>query len=148
MLRMLRLIKLIKQISLNDEKKFYELGLRLKANFKDLYNLKALLSNDYNFIFGYYKDGALSAFLHISKSFEVIDIVNIVVAKKHEREGIASSLLNYAFKYFKDVDKFILEVNVNNLSAVNLYKKNGFTIISKREKYYDGVDAYIMERCE
>ncbi|MGM9834407.1 MAG: GNAT family N-acetyltransferase [Bacilli bacterium] len=139
---------MIKQISLNDEKTFYELGLRLKANFKDLYDLKVLLSSDYNFIFGYYKDGVLSAFLHLSKSFEVVDIVNIVVAKKHEREGIASILLNYAFKYFKDVDKFILEVNVNNLSAINLYKKNGFTIISKREKYYDGVDAYIMERCE
>lgn len=137
---------MIKLVSKEDKELFYQLGGRLKANFSDLFNLEDLLKNNYNYIFGYYDNSKLVAFLHLSKSYEVVDIVNIVVDKFYLREGIATKLLNYAFNYFSDVDKYLLEVNINNESAINLYKKNGFKIINTREKYYDGIDAYIMER--
>ena len=33
-----------------------------------------------------------------------------------------------------------------NVKAMNLYKKHGFEIVAVREKYYNGVDGYLMER--
>ena len=43
-----------------------------------------------------------------------------------------------------NVINITLEVNINNIGAINLYLKNGFKVVSKREKYYDGTDAYLM----
>ena len=40
----------------------------------------------------------------------------------------------------------MLEVNTENIAAINLYKKFNFEIINTRKKYYEGKDAYIMER--
>ena len=41
-----------------------------------------------------------------------------------------------------------LEVRQNNQSAISLYKKCGFKIISTRKRYYENgqVDAYLMFR--
>ena len=39
-----------------------------------------------------------------------------------------------------------LEVNENNISAINLYKKYKFDLVSKREKYYKANDAILMIR--
>ena len=40
----------------------------------------------------------------------------------------------------------MLEVNEHNKEAINLYKKNGFVEINRREKYYGNDDALIMKR--
>ena len=44
----------------------------------------------------------------------------------------------------KDIKKFTLEVNANNLPAKNLYKKMGFVSCGVRKGYYHGEDAEIM----
>lgn len=137
---------MIKLVESKDKIRFYKLGSCIKSNFADLFNLEELLSNNYNYIFGYYEDDKLIGFLHLSKSYEVIDVVNIVVDSLYLRKGIASKLLNYAFNNFDDVTKYLLEVKVTNKEAISLYQKMGFKIINIRKKYYDGADAYIMER--
>lgn len=40
----------------------------------------------------------------------------------------------------------MLEVKVTNLSAVEFYKSYGFTILRIIKNYYDGIDAYAMEK--
>ena len=45
------------------------------------------------------------------------------------------------------MDKNIsLEVNVNNIPAIKLYKKNGFIEKAIRKGYYQGIDGILMER--
>ena len=39
-----------------------------------------------------------------------------------------------------------LEVNKNNIPALNLYKKFAFHEVAIRKGYYNGVDGILMER--
>jgi ribosomal protein S18 acetylase RimI-like enzyme len=56
-----------------------------------------------------------------------------------------TSLFNYLFKNEK-YTKIFLEVSEENIGAINLYNKLGFKVISERKGYYNGIDAYVMEK--
>ena len=98
-------------------------------------------------IYVYLYDNKVIGFIHISSNYEIIDILNIVVDPKYEKQGIGTKLINYIIKK-KDtiVSKIMLEVREDNLKAINFYQKNNFTIIAKRQNYYKNKDALIMER--
>lgn len=136
---------MISDLTLSDNDEFVYLGSLLHDNFSSLYSLEDILNSNYQFVFGFYIDDKLIGFLLISKIYENVDILDIVVCEKYRRQGIASSLFLYCFDKFPDCD-FMLEVNEKNLDAISLYNKLGFNIISKRKKYYHGVDALIMKR--
>ena len=61
-------------------------------------------------------------------------------------KGYASKLLNALITKNKDAQKIILEVNENNIEAINFYQKHKFIEINRRPKYYKNGDAIIMER--
>ena len=42
-------------------------------------------------------------------------------------------------------ERILLEVRCDNNNAIKLYKKYNFKIINIRKKYYDNMDAYVME---
>lgn len=75
-------------------------------------------------------------------------IMNIAVAKNHRRRGIAEGIMNFldseAIK--RDCEIITLEVAENNLSALSLYEKCGYTTVGRRKGFYSGVDALIMEK--
>ena len=54
-------------------------------------------------------------------------------------------MIDYFLSNYDSKD-IILEVDVNNNSAIRLYEKFGFSVISTRKKYYNGNDAYVMKR--
>lgn len=135
---------MIKEISLKDSKEFYILGSLLNQNFDKLYNLEMILEQDYSHIYGYYNEDKLVAFLHIVKTYDEIDIINIVVKEEYQHKKIGTKLLDYLFKCYDDVIKYNLEVRASNLKAINLYKKFDFVIVNTRKKYYEGEDGYFM----
>jgi ribosomal-protein-alanine N-acetyltransferase len=61
------------------------------------------------------------------------EILNLAVAKRFRRLGIASTLL--AFELKRD-DIFFLEVRESNHGAQTLYRQFGFTEIGRRRDYY------------
>ena len=68
-------------------------------------------------------------------------ITNVSVIKEYQGYGIASQLLSNAIKYGKN-NGFIslaLEVNINNNSAIKLYKKYSFVPVEQSQ------DKIIME---
>ena len=137
---------MINKVDLRDESSFYELGLLINGKFPKLFNLGDLLSSNLDYVFGYYDNEKLVGFIHINKLYENIDIINIVVDKSYRRKGIATQLINHVIDYFDDVKSIMLEVNVNNENAINLYKVNKFEVINVRKKYYGNDDALIMRR--
>lgn len=137
---------MIKNVSLDDLEYFNKLGLQVNDNFINLFNLEDIILSEYEYLFGYYLDNKLVGFIHLTKSFEIVDIINVVVDINYRRKGIANELIKYCMNYFADVVSFMLEVNVNNVSAISLYEKNNFKVIHKREKYYGNDDALIMKR--
>ena len=113
---------MIRKISLLDIDRFNELGLLVNSNFNVLFKLEEFINSSYDFISGYYDNDQLIGFVHVSKMYEVVDIVNIVVDINNRRRGIATELLDYVFNFFSDVASYILEVNEKNSSAILIYQ--------------------------
>lgn len=137
---------MINNINIDSLKEFNELGLLVNSNFLNIYKLEDILSNEYDYLYGYYLDDKLVAFIHVNKLYEVMDIVNVVVNPSYRKKGIATKLIEYAMSQFDDLKSIMLEVNENNSNAISLYNKNNFKVINKRNNYYGSEAALIMKR--
>jgi ribosomal-protein-alanine N-acetyltransferase len=74
-------------------------------------------------------------------------IISIAVHPNYRGIGIGERLLRENVKQLKDLGakRVILEVKVDNIQALNLYRKLGFKIVKTLKNYYwDGADAYRM----
>lgn len=130
-----------------DYQKIIELGTNINSNFSNLYPLESLY-NDFTKIIIYKVNNEIVGFIHYELLYETCSLYNVIVSKEFENQGIGSSLMNYMIEDSKksNIDNIILEVKSTNEKAINLYKKYDFNTINIRPKYYDGIDAYIMER--
>ena len=137
---------MVSKIEINELERFNELGLIVNSNFSKVYDLNKINDSQYDDVYGYYIDTKLVAFIHITKLYETMDVVNIVVDNEYRKQGIATKLLDYVVGLYDDIDNVMLEVNENNVAAISLYKKNGFEVISKRNNYYGSDAALIMKR--
>ena len=75
--------------------------------------------------------------------YDQIELDYIVVDKDCRRKKIGEKLINYIFENYKNYS-ITLEVNCNNIVAINFYKKMLFKIVSIRKNYYEDEDAYLM----
>jgi ribosomal protein S18 acetylase RimI-like enzyme len=79
-------------------------------------------------------------------------IMTLGCLRPYRRLGIGTILLDHVFKICKDDGKFnsiYLHVQVNNEEALSFYKKFGFEIKEKEERYYKRIepsDAYVLEK--
>lgn len=136
---------MIRECNIDDIDLINQLGLLVNKNFISVYNIKDILDRDYECIYIYEENNTILGFIHIEKHFEVIDLINIAVSESSRRKGIASKLIQYVLDTI-DHENFLLEVNSNNDSAIELYRKFNFKKINIRKKYYDDGDAIVMER--
>lgn len=91
------------------------------------------------------------------------EIITIGVHPDARKTGIADAMLTIAEneikKSFYDYSppegestqrvgggRIFLEVAMDNIAAIKLYEKHGYVQVGIRPKYYDGVDAIIMEK--
>lgn len=97
-------------------------------------------------------NNVIVGFVCIKVILSQIDILNIAVDIKFRNMKIGYSLIKFVIDFANDKKLFpiMLEVNTNNLYAIKLYTKVGFTIIHTRIGYYfnkltnNKEDAYIM----
>mgnify|MGYP001096637806 CR=1 FL=1 len=72
----------------------------------------------------------------------------IAVAREHRSKGIAKLLLEHtaAVALSEGITYIILEVRINNIPAINVYKSLGFSQVGVRKRYYSdtGEDALIF----
>lgn len=63
---------------------------------------------------------------------------NIAVDSNYRRMGIARKLIETMIDYVKSKNgrRILLEVMQENLSAIRLYEKMGFTAVGDRKDYY------------
>ena len=101
--------------------------------------------NKFNKVLGFFIDDTIVGFLDYSVIYDRLEVNYIFVKEKYRRQNIAYRLLSYIINNY-DYENITLEVNINNIKAINLYKKLGFKIIATRPNYYNGVDGYLMER--
>ena len=104
---------------------------------------KELSNNPYAKIILYLKDNCVIGYLYYSDIYERIEINQIEVLNSYRKQGIATLLLDYLIKENKDIT---LEVRIDNIPAINLYKKFNFKQTAIRKNYYKDKDGILMQR--
>lgn len=112
--------------------------------FSNLWNYQTFAEDFKNskYIVAKYNDEIIG-FLGYRIVFDELEIMNIVTRNDKRKVGIASNLLSYIIRK-TNVEKINLEVNENNIAAINMYKKFGFRQVGIRKNYYDGQDNAIL----
>lgn len=89
-----------------------------------------------------------NGFVVYRKVLDEAEIITIGVAPEMRRGGIASAMIGIIEKTLlcQGVKKIFLEVASTNIPAKKLYENMGFKRVGVRPKYYDGVDAILMEK--
>ena len=101
--------------------------------------------NQFNQVLGFFLNDNLIGFVDYSIIYDRLEINYIFVKEEYRKQKVAYRLLKYIIDNY-NYQNITLEVNINNIPAINLYQKLGFKIVATRPKYYNGVDGYLMER--
>ena len=126
----------------NVEEKDY---LLLKELYKEIFEVNISFNEEFKNIEVYVDNESIIGFIDYSIIYDRAEINYIYVLDDYQRQGIATKLLFAMESNLKNVANITLEVNETNEKAIKFYEKNGFKVVSKREKYYkDGHDAYLM----
>lgn len=75
------------------------------------------------------------------------DLQTLAVSSTVQGQGVGAQLLSHLMDAAsaRGATEMILEVRSDNASAIRLYERAGFAMISRRMRYYpDGTDALIM----
>ncbi|MCI9084477.1 MAG: GNAT family N-acetyltransferase [Bacilli bacterium] len=93
-----------------------------------------------------YNDNNIIGIISYSIIYGRGEINYIITLPTHRKQGIGSQLLEYAINDMKNNNctTISLEVESNNIEAINLYSKYGFQKQAIRSNYYQGKDAYLM----
>ena len=80
----------------------------------------------------------LLGFLFYQLLFECAEILQIGISSRHRNQGLAEQLITHSLFFLqqREIEKVLLEVNVENIQALNLYKKMHFTTDGLRKNYY------------
>jgi ribosomal-protein-alanine N-acetyltransferase len=117
---------------------------QFKEEFKGVPNSRYFLvaTNNADEIVGY------AAVLVVAPGVEA-DVLTVAVLPNYARQGIATHFMNELEKWSqnKQALAMMLEVGVENASAIALYKKLGYQTIATRKNYYGpGLDAFVMRK--
>ncbi len=94
-------------------------------------------------------DDIIAGFIVYSMVIDEGEIFNIVIDNKYKEHGYGTFLLQNTLKKMSQngVKTVYLEVGEKNNKAIQLYKKLGFDIYNRREKYYkNGENAILMKK--
>lgn len=123
-----------------------------KTSFATPWSYESFAENFYNafsvYVLAETAEGEVVGFGGMQIIFEEAHIMNVAVKKEFRRKGIADGIIAFMKAYAKEksVEHMLLEVRESNFPAQELYKKQGFSALTVRKKYYSDTneDAIIM----
>ena len=122
----------------------------LKEEFDEFWNeniLKSELENPASmYIVAIDEQNNVVGYAGIWQPIDEAHITNIVTKKDKRKNNVATKMLEKLIEIVKqrNLKNITLEVNVNNVPAINLYKKYNFEEVGIRKKYYNGIDDAII----
>ncbi len=124
---------------------------RLSIDFDEFWNANVLKSELENpastYIVAIDDNNIIVGYAGIWQPIDEAHITNIVTRKENRRKKIGTKMLEKLIEIAKQrkLKSITLEVNVNNIPAIHLYKKYQFKQEGIRKKYYNNCDdALIM----
>lgn len=140
----------VEKMTISDLKNIKDI---LQTEFDDFWNYK-ILEEELNSSNSYYLvakaenelENEIVGFAGIKVVLDEADVMNIVVKKSKRNNKIGSLLLEHLISLAKNLNckSLSLEVNEDNLPAINLYKKFGFEQIGIRKNYYEDKNGIVM----
>lgn len=123
----------------------------LISDFDDFWNyniFKTELESSNSTYFVLKIDEKIIGFVGILIVLDEADITNIVIKRTHRGKGLSKLLMNYLIDFCKNnnIKKINLEVNSNNHTAINLYKKFSFIEVGCRKNYYKNGDGILFSK--
>ncbi len=99
------------------------------------------------FYMGAFCENTLCGILSAYFVADEVQIMNLAVSHNYRRKGVAFGLMSELLTQAKEKNcRFItLEVGENNVSAIKLYEKCGFSAVGKRKGFYGDESAILME---
>ena len=121
---------------------------------RDAWSIQALVGefeNAFSHFFAYEVEDKIVGYACVRIMYEEAQICNVAVLPEHRRKGIATELLQAVADFAREqgCDHAELEVNVENIAAVELYRKCGYDQVGIRKNFYRRTrypsrDAYTM----
>ena len=111
------------------------------------YLFKAFLKDPFLLFLVYLNNEKVIGYIVASLENGKGHIISLAVHPEFRRRGVGSALLKEVLTSMKKrgILTVKLEVNENNVSAINFYKKHGFKFLKKIKKYYeDGFNALLF----
>ncbi len=116
-------------------------------------NLRGEFESNFSHFWAEERDGQIVGYVCVRIMYEEAQVCNIAVLPQYCRQGIATELLQNMLGFVVEncCKRCELEVNVQNIPAIELYKKNGFEVAGIRKNFYrrtryESRDAYTMVR--
>ena len=122
-----------------------ELLLNYDKKIENHFNFKDYLENDIYSQYVYVIDDKIVGYILITIIDDLVEIHLLYVDNLFRNQKIGTKLIDYIINKYSS-HRFLLEVSINNYIAIKLYENMNFKIINIRKKYYNDIDAYVMER--
>lgn len=122
-----------------------ELLLNYDKKIENYFNFKDYLKNGIYSQYVYVIDDKIVGYILITIIDDLVEIHLLYVDNLFRNQKIGTKLIDYIINKYSS-HRFLLEVAINNYIAIKLYENMNFKKIDIRKKYYNDIDAYVMER--
>lgn len=132
------------------EEKFVEDVFLIEKTFFDLKNSSVIRDSLSSETLDYFVllDGEnVIGFYECSVVLDEAELFDIAIDERYQGKALSKMLMEDLLNRCKEkqVRTIFLEVNTNNIKAINLYTKFGFKEYSRRKNYYGDNDAILMK---
>lgn len=122
-----------------------ELLLNYDKKIENYFNFKDYLKNGIYSQYVYVIDDKIVGYILITIIDTLVEIHLLYVDNLFRNQKFGTKLMDYIINKYSNY-RFLLEVAINNYIAIKLYENMNFKKINIRKKYYNDIDAYVMER--
>lgn len=136
---------MIRELKNTDIEDLTELLLNYDKNIENHFKFKDYLKNDIYSQYIYVIDDKIVGYILITIINDLVEIHLLYVDNLFRNQKIGTKLIDYIINKYSNY-RFLLEVAINNYIAIKIYENMNFKIINIRKKYYNDIDAYVMER--
>lgn len=136
---------MIRELKNTDIEDLTELLLNYDKHIENHFNFKDYLKNDIYSQYVYVIDDKIVGYILITIIDDLVEIHLLYVDNLFRNQKIGTKLIDYIVNKYSS-HRFLLEVAINNYIAIKLYENMNFKKINIRKKYYNDIDAYVMER--
>ena len=139
---------IVRELNVNDLEKIVKIE-------KDIYKTPWTLNqfkyeleeNEFSHMYVLENEGVIIGYYGFWIMFDEVDITKVSIRKEFQGMKLSNILMEDCFNRVNSLEciKINLEVRVDNVKAINLYKKYGFKEICVRKDYYGkNEDALMM----